>query len=294
MYKTKAFYPYLCQPNPSILTNMTFSYKSIIRIAVACLLTVGAVSCGPQRHTASKSTYDKQKNVPQTPRRPSKAPMAHIDMKVADNPVTQSLLKEADSWIGTPYAWGGNDRKGVDCSGFVLQVYQRSLKIDLPRNSAKQMEYCRSIKRDELTPGDLVFFTVRGGDRVGHVGIYIGEGNMVHSSSSKGVIITPLDNPYFVKNYHSSGRVERYYALLDKTSEKQTKAAPRRKVPEISLDDLTAQTNKKANKIPARSEKFTTPLPSQVFASGKSGPKQNSPEIASTEGEEEPDYDFFD
>ena len=131
-------------------------------------------------------------------------------------------------------------------------------------------------------------------DRVGHVGIYIGEGNMVHSSSSKGVIITPLDNPYFVKNYHSSGRVERYYALLDKTSEKQIKAAPRRKVSEISLDDLTAQTNKKASKIPAKSEKFTTPLPSQVFASGKTEPKQSSPEIASTEGEEEPDYDFFD
>lgn len=112
---------------------MTFSYKSIIRIAVACVLTVGAVSCGPQRHTASKSTYDKQKNVPETPRRPSKAPMAHIDMKVADNPVTQSLLKEADSWIGTPYAWGGNDRKGVDCSDSSCRSISGHLKSIFPQ-----------------------------------------------------------------------------------------------------------------------------------------------------------------
>lgn len=287
---------------------MTFSAKNILKMLLASVLAAGAVSCGSQRQTATKSTsYNKNKPASNTNK--NKPPLAHIDVKrAADNPVTESLLKEADSWIGTPYSWGGNDRNGVDCSGFVTQVYQRSLSIALPRNSAKQQEFCREIRREELAPGDLVFFTVRGGDRVGHVGIYIGNGNMVHSSSSKGVIITPLDNPYFQRNYYSSGRVERYYAMLDnpkskgpsKPVSKQT-AKPAKKANEISLETLLARTENGKKQVASDGDNLRTPLPSQVFASNKAEKKAETDkqEVKTNnqtagEQEEEPDYDFFD
>ncbi len=140
--------------------------------------------------------------------------LARIDFKnLKLSPVSEKLLREADSWIGTSYLYGGNDRDGVDCSGFVVQVFKNSLGISLPRTSVQQQTYCDSIGREELMPGDLVFFTVRGGSRVGHVGIYIGDNKMVHSSSSKGVIISSLEANYYVVNYLSSGRVSRYYAM---------------------------------------------------------------------------------
>lgn len=281
---------------------MTNSAKSLLTILLSVMLAMGAVSCGSQRHTATKSTsvtYKKTSDKHKAPPRRTTAPLARVDIKAASgNPVVESLLKEADSWIGTPYSWGGNDRNGVDCSGFVLQVYSRSLKIDLPRNSEKQMMFCRKIEREELTPGDLVFFTVRGGNRVGHVGIYIGGGNMVHSSSSKGVVVTPLDNPYFVKNYYSSGRVDRFYAMLEKHKKPAKARVPAaspvkpKTTREVSLETLTASTRKKAESKPS-GRNLSTPMPSQVFASGTEK-KHEVPSVSSDETEEVPDYDLFD
>lgn len=273
-------------------------FRSVPAIIMACFLALAISSCGSSRHVASSTgnsthrTTTTKRAVPQRYAQPKK----HIDVAEAThNPVTKKLLKEADTWIGTPYLWGGNDEKGVDCSGFVLQVYLRALNINLPRTSEKQMEYCANIKKEELQPGDLIFFTVRGGSRVGHVGIYIGDGNMVHSSSSKGVVITPIDNPYFVTNYFSSGRVERYYALMNekkpqkKTPTKETKpqaplmastpkkqtnasttktpqaAKPKSAKPNVSKTMDANQVKKTEKK--AGEPVFATPLPEQVFAS---------------------------
>lgn len=142
----------------------------------------------------------------------------------ADAP-TRKLLTEARSWLGTSYKYGGTDANGVDCSGFVLSVYNRALSIKLPRNSARQQEYCVPIDRSSLTEGDLVFFTTRGSRGVGHVGIYIGNGMMIHSSSSKGVIISSLDQPYYADNYYSSGRVEKFFAMKQ-DSRRKAQPAP--------------------------------------------------------------------
>ena len=181
-------------------------FNKSIRTLLLISLTVGFAttfaSCGSARGvvaspaaTSAKSKSSASSPSRKTPKRQSR-PQDRISVgEVSAHPVTTSLLKEADSWIGTPYAWGGNDRNGVDCSGFVTQVFLRSLDISLPRTSQQQMEFCRPVDQKDLLPGDLVFFTVRGGDRVGHVGIYIGNGQMVHACSSKGVVIKPLDYP---------------------------------------------------------------------------------------------------
>lgn len=130
---------------------------------------------------------------------------------------TKTLLKEADGWLGVPYAFGGTDkRKGVDCSGLTTKVYLDAFSIKLPRNSAEQQQWCEPLSFDAMGIGDLVFFSSKGKrGSVGHVGIYVGDGKMIHSSSSKGVIVSDLSESYYKRTYHSSGRVAKYYALVE-------------------------------------------------------------------------------
>lgn len=295
---------------------MNFKRIRLLSLLTGVMVMLSLASCGTSRTTARRSSqgYSSASSTKNhTPDRRKPTPPAHFDpRKITDNPTTLRLLQEANSWIGIPYKWGGNDRNGVDCSGFVLQVYLKSLEISLPRNSEKQMQYCRAIKKDEMVPGDLVFFTVRGGDRVGHVGIYIGDNNFVHSSSSKGVIVTSLDNPYFVKNFYSCGRVERYFAMLDRKEAPGrmpaagSKSGKTRKSQPVPQQPALAGTGKKSkqtappkknidNTLRSGGSQFDTPLPSQVFASKpseKTEPTQVPASPVPDTQEEEPD--FFD
>lgn len=136
------------------------------------------------------------------------------------------LLHEAESWLGTKYKYGGNDRDGIDCSGFVLQVFDRAFNIKLPRTSLHQFQFCKAISRKQLQPGDLVFFTVRGGSKVGHVGIYIGDNKMIHASSSQGVIITSLSQKYYTTNYYGAGRINDFYTKVTNELKRPAKTTP--------------------------------------------------------------------
>lgn len=128
-----------------------------------------------------------------------------------------ALLAEAYKWMGTPYLYGGKTRKGADCSGFVMVVFDDALNIKLPRVSRDQAEYCKEIKKSDLRPGDLVFFwTGKEKHRITHVGIYVGDSNMIHASSSKGVCVSSIDSQYFSVHYERGGRVEALDALRRK------------------------------------------------------------------------------
>ena len=121
----------------------------------------------------------------------------------------KELIKEAKKWIGTKYLYGGHSKAGTDCSGFVMEVFLSVYNYKLPRTSKAQQEFCKKIKKSQLKIGDLVFFaTSKDASKVSHVGIYIGEDEFIHASSSKGVVISKLSQNYYVKAYHSSGRVE--------------------------------------------------------------------------------------
>ncbi len=115
------------------------------------------------------------------------------------------------TWIGTPYAYGRNDKqKGTDCSGMVLSVYLDAEDIKLPRNSAKQAEFCKKISAEKVIPGDLVFFaTGNDPDKISHVGIMIDEVNFVHASTKKGVVVSRIDTPYYIRTLKMFGRVPR-------------------------------------------------------------------------------------
>jgi len=87
----------------------------------------------------------------------------------------QSIVRYARQFVGTPYSYGGSSPSGFDCSGFTRYVYAH-FGIDLPHYSGGQFELGRSVSRDALRPGDLVFF-----DGLGHVGIYVGGGRFIHA-----------------------------------------------------------------------------------------------------------------
>lgn len=105
------------------------------------------------------------------------------------------LVASAKDLIGIKYRGGGTTKAGFDCSGFVSYVY-KGLGVSLPRTSSGMHASGSKVQKDNLASGDLVFFNTSG-KGVSHVGIYIGDGKFIHSSSSKGVKIDKLNDPYY-------------------------------------------------------------------------------------------------
>ena len=108
---------------------------------------------------------------------------------------SSQLVNTAKSVIGTKYVYGGTSAKGFDCSGFIGYVFKNS-GVSLPRTSAGMYSTGTSVAKNNLKAGDLVFFNTSG-KGVSHAGIYIGNGKFAHSSSSKGVSIAKLNDPYY-------------------------------------------------------------------------------------------------
>jgi peptidoglycan endopeptidase LytE len=118
----------------------------------------------------------------------------------------QLLVKVATGFLGAPYRLGGSSLKGIDCSAFVRKIYQ-IFDIELPRNARAQSKVGMSIDREELVEGDLVFFRTR--RPLGHVGIYIGNNEFVHASSTrKAIRIDSMDTPYFQKRFQRAVRIK--------------------------------------------------------------------------------------
>lgn len=134
--------------------------------------------------------------------------------------VQKKILDEATSWLGTPYEYAGAEKgRGTDCSGMVMQVYLAVLDCKIPRNSAKQAEFCEVLSADEVQPGDLVFFaTGKDPDRVSHVGIMLDRESFIHSSTSKGVCISKVTTPYYVRTFKMFGRVPRLVSMHNSVS----------------------------------------------------------------------------
>jgi cell wall-associated NlpC family hydrolase len=110
--------------------------------------------------------------------------------------------------IGTPYSWGGDDADGFDCSGLVLHVFREIAGLELPRTARAQRTAGESVaNKQDLRPGDLVFFATRGRGVTSHVGIYIGQNKFVHAPRrGTKVRVDEMKNSYWTKRYVGARR----------------------------------------------------------------------------------------
>jgi cell wall-associated NlpC family hydrolase len=135
------------------------------------------------------------------------------EARVATQNITdlrKALLAAAMGLRDIRYVRGGrNPATGFDCSGFVRYVFSHAIGVQLPNTSASQFLAGIKVKRDDIKPGDLVFFRTHGRHRISHVGIYISGGRFIHSpSAGKSVEISSLDDDYWAKRFAGAKRPE--------------------------------------------------------------------------------------
>lgn len=117
------------------------------------------------------------------------------------------LYNFINEWMGTPYRYGGLDKDGVDCSGFVYTLQQQVYDIqNMPRSTNLQINFIKRKYEEELKEGDLVFFDFDG-RQFSHVGVYLQNGYVVHASTRRGVIIVKLKDPSLYKYFSRGGSV---------------------------------------------------------------------------------------
>ena len=167
-----------------------FTKKNSIGIVIALFMMLLSASCSSSKKSVV-TNIDKNKIV------------------VADKKMNKKLYKEVDEWLGVPYKYGGQSKKGTDCSGLVVEIYKEVYGIKLYRSSSEIYEKnCKKIKKSDLKEGDLVFFiTSKNEKKINHVGLYLKDDKFVHTSTKKGVIISELKEPYYESTFFDAGRV---------------------------------------------------------------------------------------
>lgn len=130
-----------------------------------------------------------------------------MDIEKEDN---HFLYTESAEWLGVPYCVGGNDHKGIDCSGLVSAIYKKVYHKKLERNSEGQRKKnCSKVRKNNLQEGDIVFFHNGRNKRTAtHVGIYLKQNKFIHASTSQGVIVSCLSEPYYQRCWMQGGRVK--------------------------------------------------------------------------------------
>lgn len=135
---------------------------------------------------------------------------AEIQKTILFEKKMDDMLAEAESYLGTPYRYGGTTRSGIDCSAFVLSVFGATMGMHLPRVAAAQAQEGERVAREDMRKGDLVFFS--NGGRISHVGIVHdvdenGSVRFIHASTSRGVMISPLTDSYWGPKFRFAKRI---------------------------------------------------------------------------------------
>lgn len=124
-----------------------------------------------------------------------------------DNIILKNKLFDSyNNWVGTRYKWGGVSKSGIDCSALTREVYKEVFGYNLPRVSIDQVKKGRRINMSELKPGDLLYFRPK--NRINHIAVYIGNSLFINASSSKGVVLSSMDNSYWKKYFKYAVRVD--------------------------------------------------------------------------------------
>lgn len=166
------------------------------------IILISITACNSSKSVSYKSSeYKRKKEIIK------KKPERESNPKIAKE--ANSVLKEAYKFLGAPYKYGGTTSSGLDCSGLVINSFQ-AVGFQMPRISRDQADKGKEIKLREAKEGDLVFFSTSG-SRINHVGIVEkvknGEIFFIHSSTSKGVIVSSIEETYWNKRFVKATRV---------------------------------------------------------------------------------------
>ena len=164
----------------------TLSLKPYAFYLIMILMVLS--SCGARKHTVKSDT------------KAAKAADAMALLK------SKHLYRFINDWTGVKYRFGGLDKSGIDCSGFVYLLEKEIFNITLPRISRDQAKVIKNKSQENLKEGDLVFFSF-GGNDVDHVGVYLNSGFFVHASTTRGVIVDDLTLPTYQKVIVKSGSI---------------------------------------------------------------------------------------
>lgn len=173
--------------------KLRFSHLSVLCAAI--VIAMMASSCHSSKRSAfyADDIYYK--------------PTELVPASSAGDDAASMVIRAATEWLGVPYLYGGNTKEGVDCSGLTTMAFKTGAGILLPRSSGEQAKWGRAVDRSDLRAADLVFFTnKRGGGRINHVAIYVGDGRILHATTSRGVCYSSLDDPYWSTHLDSFRR----------------------------------------------------------------------------------------
>ncbi|WP_134089685.1 C40 family peptidase [Olivibacter sp. XZL3] len=169
-------------------------------LLVVCML-LGAMSLNLQAQTVTEKN-----NSPEDPDNLAKEYFSQI-MGIAASATTNTKLYQfVYDWIGTPYRLGGKTKNGIDCSKFAYELYEKVFNTSIGNNSRNIYTQVDPISKSDLKPGDLVFFKIRSRS-ITHVGVYLGDRKFAHASTSRGVMISNLDEAYWKRYYFNGGRM---------------------------------------------------------------------------------------
>ena len=170
------------------------------RIMLALLLSVIIVSSQAQ---TTKSKLEKTTSDPDNLAKDYFSQIMGIAVSATSN---VKLYQFVYDWLGTPYRLGGDTDNGIDCSGFAFQLYDKVFNTVIGNNSRNIFSMVNPVNKEELKEGDLVFFKINS-KSVSHVGVYLGNDKFAHASSSKGVMISNLNEAYWRRYYYKGGRL---------------------------------------------------------------------------------------
>ena len=195
--------------------------KNIFHYTLFCFcILLFTYSCKHKKTAVSKGKVQKQVAVKQLPK-PAVQPAAtdpqkqgtgfavlHQQLGLSEKEIRSSkLFSFITDWYGVPYKYGGCQRSGVDCSCFTSILCETVYNRKVPRSAGDMYKECDKLTLEEAREGDLLFFKISGSS-ISHVGVFLKDKWFVHSSTSKGVIISSVEEAYYKKYFHAGGRMK--------------------------------------------------------------------------------------
>jgi cell wall-associated NlpC family hydrolase len=182
--------------NPEIHSIFYYSKK-----AISVIVFLSTISIITGCHSSRKIVRTPPK------KNPDQGILDKYSTIIGESVSNAKLYKSIDLYMYTPYKYGGKDLSGIDCSGLVAVIYRDALGQHIEGSSNSIYQKSSSVKSGQLYEGDLVFFKIKS-TKVSHIGIYLTNRKFVHATTSKGVIISSLDENYYKTYFIGGGRVE--------------------------------------------------------------------------------------